>query len=77
MHIDVGDKVVFLSPYELPLPYRKSQRIYSVGVVLRVSESSCGVIVYVRDIVGKRHVLFERYVHVVECPHVMSFDGTG
>lgn len=77
MHIDVGDKVVFLSPYELPLPYRKNQRIYSVGVVLRVSESSCGVIVFVSDVVGKRHVLFERYVHVVGCPHVMSFDGTG
>lgn len=71
--VHIGDKVVFLSPYELPLPYRKSERVYSIGVVLRISESSCGSIVYVSDVVGKKHVLLRRYVHVVECPHVMSF----
>ena len=65
VRIGVGDKVVFLSPYELPLPYRKSERVYSVGVVLRSVQCSGGTVIFIIDHVGRKHVCASDKVHVV------------
>ena len=65
MHIDVGDKVVFLSPYELPLPHRSAQRVYTIGVVLRIAQCSSGTVIFIVDHVGRKHVCALDTVHVV------------
>lgn len=63
--VHIGDKVVFLSPYELPLPYRKSERVYSIGVVLRIVECRSGPVIFIVDHVGRKHVCALDKVHVV------------
>jgi len=74
-----GDKVLFLTLEAMPIPHsKKGSRMYTVGIVTDIKRSSSGVIVFVVDNCGDKHVVFERFVHVIlplsHVPHEASIE---
>ena len=62
MRVKVGDKVVFVGGQAVP----QVTGGWCVGVVEKVSETSSGGVVMVVDCSQERHVVFERFVKVID-----------
>jgi hypothetical protein len=67
MNVDVhvGDKVLFLPLFNYASNSKRMYRGYVVGKVEKVSDNKD--IVSVVDNVNDKHVIYRRFVHVIQC----------
>ena len=63
MGIHVGDKVLYVEES------KRKWKMYNLGNVVKVGMAGTGGVVWIIDVDGSQHVVYERHVVVVECGH--------